>query len=433
MSVEEIRRSGIIQKSIGGEVTQVKGAQLIGISDRQMRRIIKRVRESGIAAIAHGNRGRVSNRRISNKTRKQILKLYDKLYYDFGPTLASEKLLERDGIEISHDTLRLWLLDQGKHEWQRKKRPHKKWRARKECIGEMIQLDGSEHDWLEGRGPEMVLMGYVDDATGRVHARFYKYEGVLPAMDSMYRYIEQYGLPQSVYLDRHSTYKTTRHKTIFEQLMNSKVLTQFERAMAQLRIKVIHAYSPQAKGRIENLFGTFQDRLIKEMRLVGIKTLQAANKFLEKYLQKYNERFNVPAKLSTNLHRRRPSRYILDKILCSKEERTLSKDSTVRYKKKVYLIINRVSTRISRVTVVEKRDGVITIKYRTKSLSYKEIEPCVRIDRQKEVIRPLTKSSKQRKSSTPAENHPWRQFSPGHYIEPCDYEALDNEQITACV
>lgn len=405
MSVEEIRRVGIIQKVIGRELKQVKAAEVIGVSDRQVRRIVKRVKVEGIKGVIHRSRNKRGNHCIEDKVKAKVLKLYNNKYPDFGPLLASEKLEERDEIKIDHETLRRWLLkEQDSREWRRRKRPHREWRERKECIGEMIQMDGSDHDWLEGRGEELVLMGYVDDATGRVFGRFYQYEGKIPAFDSVYKYIEKYGLPQSIYLDRHSTYKTTRKQTTEEELMNEIALTQFERAMKELGIQVIHAYSAPAKGRVENLFGTFQDRLIKEMRLAGIKDIEGANKFLEEYLPVYNRRFNVAPKLNTDLHRSSPGKEKLDSILCTKEERIVRKDSTIRYKNKYYLLTGIGTKTVKKVTVEERLDGSIHVNHKGEYLQYKEIEPSIKISISQD------KPIRSKKRYMPGKNHLWRKW-----------------------
>ena len=283
LSSEELRRVSVIKQAIDKVITQRKAAEVVEISERQARRLIKRVREEGDIGIAHKSRGKVGSGRIDDKVRSKVLALYHEKSWDFGPTFASEKLYELDGIAVSHETLRLWLAGKGKREWPRKTRLYRKWRQRKDCFGELVQVDGSDHDWLEGRDPRLILRGYVDDATGNTFGRFYNYEGTMPAMDSLRRYIERYGIPQSIYLDGHKTYKSTRKQTIEEQLRNEVPLTQFERAAKELGIIVIHANSAPAKGRIERGFETHQDRLIKEMRLAGIKTKDEANKFLEVY------------------------------------------------------------------------------------------------------------------------------------------------------
>jgi len=277
MSLREVKRLKVIQAAIDRQVTQKAVACMVGLSERQVRRLVRVVREDGDKGIIHKSRGRFSNRRIPDKVKERVLKLYERSYGDFGPTLATEKLTEIDGIEISDETLRKWLLEAGLWRKRRKRSSHRQWRQRKECFGEMVQLDGSHHDWLEGRGPGLVLLAYIDDATNNVFARFYDYEGTIPAMDSFKRYARRYGLPLSIYLDRHTTYKSTKKLSEWEELEEIEPLSQFERALEELGVEVIHAHSPQAKGRVERLFGTLQDRLIKEMRLRGINTKESAN------------------------------------------------------------------------------------------------------------------------------------------------------------
>ena len=263
MSREELRRVHIVKQAIGRVITQKKAAELMELSYRQTKRLVKRVREEGEKGIIHRLRGRRGNRRIAEEVKRRALALHREKYADFGPTLASEKLSKLHGIEVSDETLRGWLRAEGRYEWQRKRKKHREWRQRKEHCGEMVQVDGSHHDWLEGRGPQLVLMAYVDDATGGVYGRFYDYEGTLPGMDSFLRYVKRYGIPQSLYLDRHTTYpqdpvdKSTKKQSIEEQLRGEEAKSQFERAVEELGVKVIHAYSPQAKGRVERQFGTF--------------------------------------------------------------------------------------------------------------------------------------------------------------------------------
>jgi len=273
MSVKELRRLPVIYQVMEKKMTQVKAGGLLGLTDRQIRRISQRVREWGEKGIAHQGRGRPSNRAIDQRLKAQVIGLYKKQYADFGPTLAAEKLSERDRIPISDETLRLWLLEAGIDHFQRRKRPHRQWRERKSHRGELIQMDGSHHKWFEARGPKCVLMAYIDDATGRVFARFDAYEGTIPAMDSFKRYVKRNGLPLAVYADKHTTYKSPDEPTIEEQLEGKEPMSQFERSLSELGVEMIHAHSPQAKGRIERLFGTFQDRVIKEMRLAGIATM----------------------------------------------------------------------------------------------------------------------------------------------------------------
>jgi len=371
MTQEELKRLHVIRKAIDKSITQVQAAGIIGICLRQAQRIIKAVKVEGDKGVIHKSRGQLSNRALPNKIKDKALKLYKEKYPDFGPTLGSEKLFEIDKIKINDETLRLWLLEAGISYKKRKSRPHRQWRERKHSFGEMLQMDGSHHDWFEGRGPECVLMGYIDDATGRPFARFYPYEGTIPAMDSFKRYIVKYGMPVSIYLDKHSTYKSTRKKTIEDELNNTEPLSQFSRALNELGINVIHADSPQAKGRIERLFRTFQNRLIKEMRLKGIKSPEEGNRFLTQYLPVYARRFAVVPANHTDLHRPIPQDVDLGAVFCVKTIRVLRNDFTVAYNGRLYQITDNVNA--EKVTVEERANGSIRISYRNIVLKSKEI------------------------------------------------------------
>ncbi|HET6514763.1 MAG TPA: helix-turn-helix domain-containing protein [Thermodesulfovibrionales bacterium] len=210
MRLKEVKRLKVIQEAIDRRITQKVAASMVGISERQVRRLVRVVREEGETGIIHKARGKPSKRKLSEKVREKVLGLYRGRYGEFGPTLASEKFSESEGIVISKETLRKWLVEAGLWKRRRRRSGHRQWRPRKECFGEMVQMDGSHHDWLEGRGSELVLMGYIDDATNEVFGRFYDHEGTKPAMDSFKRYIRKYGLPVSEYLDRHTTYKSTK-------------------------------------------------------------------------------------------------------------------------------------------------------------------------------------------------------------------------------
>lgn len=399
VSIKELRRLPIIEKVLSKQLKQKEAAELMGLSCRQVRRIARRIEEKGEEGLIHRNRGRPSNRKYPKELRKEVLGLYRKEYPDFGPTFACEKLLERQKIKIGKETLRLWLIAAQVPYPRRKARPHRQWRERKKCCGEMIQIDGSHHDWLEGRGPEMVLMGYIDDATGRIFGRFYPYEGTIPVFDSFRRYTEKYGLVQSVYLDRHSTYKSTAKPTIEDELNNRRPQSQFERAMEELGVTVIHADSPQAKGRVERLFGTLQDRLVKEMRLAGVSSMEEANRALKRYLPEYNRRFEVSAANKADLHRPVPPGVVLNSILGVKERRVVKNDFTVSYKGRLYQLLEMIPAR--KVMVEEWTNGSFHISYQGRDLRYKEIL--------KRATRRVSKT-KWRKSTAhkPREDHPWK-------------------------
>lgn len=403
----ELKRLHVIQKVLEGIIKQVEAAEILSLSGRQIRRIVKRIRSEGSRGVIHRSRGKPSNRRISEKIKEKIIKLYRSQYRDFGPTLASEKLLERNGIGINDETLRIWLLGTGDWKKSRRRRKHRQWRDRKHYAGEMVQMDGSHHDWFEGRGPWCVLMGYIDDATGRVFGRFYDYEGTIPAMDSFKRYIKRYGLPLSVYLDKYKTYKSTAKPTIEDELNGRGPLSDFERALRELGVEVKHANSPQAKGRIERLFGTLQDRLVKEMRLRGIRTIEEANAFLEEYLPIYNRRFSVSPKERDNLHRPLGRGVDLDAILCIKTERMLRNDFTVAHNRKLYQVEDKVNA--SKVVVEDRMDGSIHITHKNRALRFREIS-----ERPMAEKKPLP-VVRMRKPSTPSTENPWRSFKFGKH------------------
>ena len=360
----ELKRLHVIRKVIEGTVTQRDAAGLISLTERQIRRIVKRIREEGDEGIRHKSRGKPSNRKLS--CRQRIVELYRERYPDFGPTLFTEKLQEREGITVSRETVRTWLIQEGEWKKHRRRKAHRQWRERKDCYGEMLQMDGSHHDWFEGRGPRCVLMAYIDDATGRVYARFYDYEGTIPAMDSFKKYIAKYGIPLSVYLDKHTTYKSWARKDEFQE---AEPVSQFGRALQEMGVKMLYAHSPQAKGRIERLFNTFQDRVVKEMRLKGVSTIGEANRFLASYLPVYNRRFSVTPKKKENLHR--PATIDLDTVLCIKTERTLKNDHTIQYNGKLYQIDDGI--RAKRVVVEELIDGRMRIRHGGVTVAFHEI------------------------------------------------------------
>jgi hypothetical protein len=386
-------------------IKRVEAAKILSLSYRQIQRCVQRVKVEGDKGIVHKSRGRVSNRRLGDRVRERVIKLYRKRYKGFGPTLASEKLLEREGVQVSDETLRQWLLESGDWKRVRKKRGHREWRERKEHLGEMVQMDGSHHDWFEGRGPKCVLMGYIDDATGRAYGRFYEYEGTMPAMDSFRGYMQRWGIPLSVYLDKHTTYKSPAKPTIEEELEGMEPLSEFERALGELGVEVIHAHSAQAKGRIERLFGTLQDRLVKEMRLRGIKSLAGANQFLEEYWPIYNRKFAVRARGDGDLHRSLPKGLKVENILCVKATRALRNDFTVAYNRKLYQIED--PTRAAQVKVHERVDGSIVILAKDRSLRYREI--LTRPEKEKK--QPVRTGPK--KTTIPPRDHYWRNFKFG--------------------
>ena len=400
MSMKELRRIPVIHSIINKHITQKEAASILGISRRQVIRITVKVKRQGDIAFIHKARGAPSHRARPRDQKNKILGLCKTRYKDFGPTFASEKLLEIDKIDIHPDTLRKWFIDNSIEYKKRKLRKHRSWRPRKAHYGEMIQMDGSHHPWLEQRGPECVLMGYIDDATGRIYGRFYEYEGTMPAMDSFKRYIKRYGIPQSIYLDKHSTYKSTKSPTLEDEFNNIKNLSQFERALKEFGIDVIHANSPQAKGRIERSFNTHQDRLVKELRLANISTIEEANALLGAYIGKHNARFSVKAKNKANLHRLAPSNLNVSRMLSIKNKATLKNDFTIQNKNRFYQILDTI--RAKEITIEEHLDGKIYLYHNNTRLRYKLIDKMPKQN--------TKKTYKLSRSHKPAGNHPWREF-----------------------
>jgi hypothetical protein len=402
MKQKELKQLHIIHKVLEKRIKQEEAGQIVGLSVRQIRRKQKRVQIEGDQGIIHRSRGKPSHNCSLKEFKTKIIQLYRDKYWDFGPTLASEKLEEIDNIKLSNETLRQWLLASGDWKKRKKVKKHHKWRERKHYLGEMLQGDGSHHKWFEDRGPESVLMGFIDDATGSVYARFYEYEGTIPAMDLMKRYIRKHGIPISLYMDNHSTYKSQKKATIEDELAGREPLSQFERGVKELGMKFIHARSPQAKGRIERLFKTFQDRVIKEMRLANIGTITEGNKFLRGYLPKYSKKFGVMAKEPTDLHRKLPEGMDLDAYLCIKTPRTIRNDYTVSHDTKLYQVTSR--TKAKKVMTEDRISGKVVLREEHgRLLDYIEIKS--RPKKQVEV-----KKEYKTKAHTPAEGHPWTKW-----------------------
>lgn len=413
MSKKELGRLTMLHKVMNKIVTQVVAGGILKISERQVRRIIEKIRLGGDKAIQHGNRGQISPQKISQHNEGKIIALVEKKYSNFGPTLAAEKLKENEGIKISREKLRQFMIS---HDlWRTKPKDRgiiHQWRERRHHFGEMLQMDGSDHDWLEGRGPRIVLMGYVDDATSKFFGRFYEFEGTYPAMDSFRRYICQYGLPRSVYLDKHSTYKINRGANLDEDLKGIMPESQFGRSLNEVDVEVIYANSPQAKGRIERKFGTLQDRLVKELRLADVSTLVGANVLLETYLPEFNRHFEKKALKGGNLHRAIPSGLDLDEIFCLKEPRSIGNDYTIRWKNRILLLQQpTLAMRRQRVCVLEHFDGRLTMKLNGKNLAFKDVTG-KDVKAMETINKAVEKLHRKPAPYTPPPDHPWRSF---HY------------------
>jgi len=415
MSQKEVKKYDIIKKVINKELNGPASAKLLNLTSRHIRRLKKRVKEKGIKGLIHGNRGKPGNRAIPDEEKQKIIDLLRKHYHDFGPSSAAEKLNERHKIKRDKGTVRSIMINKGL--WkpkQKKKEKHREWRQRKASYGEMIQYDGSYEYWFEDRADKCCLLAGIDDASGRVWTKFDDHEGVQPTFNFWRDYIGRFGKPYSIYVDKFSTY-SMNHKLAKE---NPDTLTQFERAMAELGIEVIHAHSPEAKGRVEKLFHTLQDRLIKELRLNGISTIKEANKFLEEeFLPKFNAQFAVEPRTKANLHKQLTKREKngLDSVLSRQYERVVRNDFTVSHQKKYYQLLKEQSVTIckkDKITVEERLDGTTHFRLRGKYLNYRLLpEKPKKANKNQLWIIPKTANYR------PPANHPWRQTARLEYLK----------------
>ncbi len=358
----------VMHSVLSGKRTQAEAAHLLRLSVRQVRRIQRKLEQDGDAALVHGLRGQPSNHRLSPAFRQQVLGAYRQRFADFGPTFACE--MAEMGLEVSADTLRRWLLAEGLWQRQRRRDPHRSRRPRRACFGELVQMDASIHDWLEGRGPELVLISLIDDATSRTLSRFYAHGTVQAHMDLLWRWLLLYGRPLTLYTDRHS---------IFEPHDKGRALadgeTQFGRALRELDIELIRAHSPQAKGRIERSFGTAQDRWVKELRLAGADDLDSANAVLERLLPGHNRRFAKPPRQSGDAHRGLGRSFHLAAILSIQEERVVSNDYTIRFQNRFYQLKKPAypGQRGGKVVIELRLDGAMAIRFESHYLKYQEV------------------------------------------------------------
>jgi len=369
MSQRERDLLKVLGPVIEGRRSQVEAARLADLSIRQIRRILRKIEEEGDAALVHGLRGKPSNRRLEASLRQQVLAAYRQQFLGFGPTFACEKLAELD-LVISSDTLRRWLIEEGLWQRQRRRDSHRSRRPRRSCFGELVQMDASIHDWLEGRGEELVLVSMIDDATSRVMSRFYRSGTVEAHLDLLGRWLRKHGRPLALYTDRHS---------IFEPQDKGRALpegvTQFGRALQELDIALIRAHSPQAKGRVERSFGTAQDRWVKELRLANAQTLEQANAVLEGVVPDHNRRFAKPARQCSDAHRSLGSSFNLAAILSLQDQRVVSNDYIIRFCNRFYQVLPPIypGLRGGRVVVEMRLDGSMALRFGTRYLKYSQI------------------------------------------------------------
>jgi transposase len=409
MSNEERKRSEVMGRVKKGNLRLQNAAEILGISYRQTKRVWKRYRKQGAKGLVHGSVGRKSNRAKPRKLRDRALYLIRQKYSGergerFGPTMAAEHLASEDHVEVDAETLRRWMLAEGLWSRERKRKAHRKRRERKPHFGELVQMDGSFENWLEGRGPYGCLMNLVDDATSTTLCRLGEQETIWAAARVLRTWIEAYGVPLALYADWKNVY--VREPTTKELLRGDAPLTQFGAMCGRLGIRIIAANSPQAKGRVERNHGTHQDRLIKKMRRKKIGTHAAANEFLEKeYLVEHNRRFAVAATEPEDYHRARPRKAELDEAFRLETERTIGQDWVVRHQNRFYQIRRESGYAPARAKAVvcEWEDARLEIRYRGQRLGFEEIgERPVR-------AKVETTAAPRHKPAPPTRGHPWRQ------------------------
>ena len=416
MSNHEIDKLKVIQKVFDKQLTWNEAAMQLSLSWRQVGRLCAKVKKDGNRGIIHGLRGYTSNHCLKAGIMEKSLKIVKMRYWDFKPTLANEKLSEIHGIKISTSALRLAMIKAEFYKPKKQKIKHRQWRKRRTCIGELIQLDGSDHDWFEGRGPKCVLLIYIDDATSKImYGKFINVEDTLNLMTATKEYLLLYGRPVAFYVDKDSIYKVNRKATIEEELNDEAPLTQFTRAVNELGMTMITAHSSQAKGRVERGFKTHQDRLVKELRLANISNIEDGNRFLEKvYIPKHNARFSIQPVNTVNAHRALLKSHRLEEIFALKTERTLYNDFTIRFKNNLFQIGKEQPMRIrpkSKVMVEVRLDGTTHIKFKGAYLNIKPIKKLPYIP----FYAGRTKLSETLKQKTKpyimAKDHPWRKFT----------------------
>jgi hypothetical protein len=378
MSKREIDRYEVIKRLIRKELNGTTAAKLLKLSVRQTKRMKVKIKQKGAKGIIHGNRGKESPLRIPGQERKNIVSLIKEKYYDFGPTFAAEKLEENHGIKRDPKTVRQIMIEN--HLWApkaKKQELHRAWRQRRTNFGEMEQFDGSYHHWFEDRAPKCCLLISLDDATGTITAgKFAQNEGVFPVFDFWLSYLKKNGKPVSIYMDKFSTYKMSQKAAID----NHDLKTQFQRALTELQIEPIFANSPQAKGRVEKLFETLQDRLVKELRLKGISEIETANRYLVKiFIPKFNRRFGVEPRGTENFHRGLTAKELkeLESVFSKQADRTVQNDFTVSYGNHWYQLTDKQPATVckrDKVTVELRLDNTIKMRLRGKYLNFVQIE-----------------------------------------------------------
>jgi len=413
MSHQEIDRLAVIQQVDNRQLSQKEAARQLNLGIRQVKRLVKRFRDDGAAGLISKHRGKTANNRLPTKVKQKAIELIRKTYLDFSPTFAHEKLTELHGLSFCVETLRKWMIED--EIWQpksaRKARIHPS-RPRRSCKGELIQIDGSPHRWFEERGDSCTLIVFIDDATSQLMAlHFAPTETTQSYMETLSAYLDQYGRPVSIYSDKHSIFRVNMANCEGE-------LTQFSRALKTLDIEAIHANTPQAKGRVERANKTLQDRLVKELRLLGISDIETANQYLPSFTEQYNQRFAVEARSPTDAHRKLlHNETEVKQILSIHHQRKLTKNLSCQLNNVEYQIITKTKgyrLRQSYVTLCEDFSGKITILQKGKVLAYRTLRkgeapiPVVDEKTLHHTIEQAKQKQKQRPAYKPAVDHPWK-------------------------
>ena len=411
MSTGELERVEVMGRVAKKELKLSDAATMLHLSYRQVKRLWRRYRKVGAPGLQHGNAGQASHRSKPSKFRRRVLRLIRQKYSGseeerFGPTLAAEHLAEEDGMVLDHETLRRWMLAEGLWRRKRQGKKHCQRRERKEHFGELVQLDGSFHDWLEGRGPEGCLMDMVDDATSTTQAHLGKEETIWAAAGVLRGWIEKYGVPRVLYTDWKNVYK--RKATPGEQLRGEVAVTQFGGMCQKLGIGIIAASSPQAKGRVERNHGTHQDRLIKKLRRKKIASYEAANEFLEsEYLPQHNRRFAREAAQPEDYHGRKPSARELREILRLETKRSISNDWVIRHNGRLLQLqpgSRRYGPTKGKALVCEWENGSREVYYRGERIAFSELPASM----PKPAKAPTIQVRVQKKAKAAKADHPWQ-------------------------
>jgi len=411
MSNKELTRLEVMQRIEEKRLTQKEAAHILGLSIRHVRRLYRAYRERGAQGLLSQRRGKPSNNRLDPQVVQQTIDLIYDRYRDFGPTLAHEKLTEVHKLRLSRESVRRIMIEEGIWKPKKVRRPQiHQMRERRACFGELVQIDGSDHAWFEERGPRCTLIVFIDDATGQLgELLFVPVETFYAYCEASRHYFERFGKPVAFYTDKHGIFQVNQPSP----LGLGKGLTQFERAMQELDIQILCANSPQAKGRIERANKTLQDRLVKELRLRGISSMQAANEYMPEFREDYNRRFAVSPRSTHDAHRPLLKKENLDLILSHQETRILSRNLTVQYRKVIYQIQTQRPTYAlinAKVTVCENALGEVNILYKGRPLSYTVFQ---KQEKHAQVVSSKTLDHKLKIPTRPAKDHPWRRYGLG--------------------